>query len=253
MRSQSGQICLVIGGSGGLGGAICSALAPNYGTMVVGYRSRRDSAEARVDALLADGRGAVARHIDVGDEASVTEVFQWLRTEYGRLDSMVYNAGVASNGWLMLARPDQIDRVLDINLRGAFRATQATMKLMSRHRSGNIVLVSSVAGRASGMGQAAYAASKAGVDALARAAATEGGTYGLRVNAVAPGLISDGMGKFVNQRERAGYAERTPVGRLGTADEVAAAVRFLLSDDASYITGTTLVVDGGFSMGAGTR
>jgi 3-oxoacyl-[acyl-carrier protein] reductase len=240
---------LVTGSTGDVGAAICHWMADHGWTVIAGYRSRRESAELLVASIHQAGGRAHVAMVDVDDEDCVVEAFRRIRREHGRLDCLVNNAGSIKAGWLMTTRASSFDDVLRTNLRGAFICTREAMKIMSRRRSGSIVNIGSIAASSAAPGQVSYAASKAGLQALTRSAAVEGARYGVRANCVAPGLLDAGMARIVGAERGAQYLGHIPMGRLGSCQEVAATVGFLASDAASFITGATVRVDGGLSMG----
>ncbi len=199
-------------------------------------------------AIEAAGGQARAVRADVADQGEIDALFDELQAEHGRLDVLVNNAGVVKDGLLATMRDRDWDRVIDVNLNGALRCTRRALKLMMPARFGRIVNTSSIQALRGGKGQANYAAAKAGLLAFTRAVALEVAGYGIRVNAVLPGFIDTAMTARVKRVGGEQVLERIPVGRLGTPDDVAGVVAFLCSDDAEYITGQGLVVDGGLTI-----
>ena len=249
MTSLAGKVALVTGASRGIGRAIAVDLARNGADVALVGRdavaleetvaeARSARAEARLLALVAD----------VSDAAAVDEFVAATQNEFGRIDIAIANAGQAVDGLIVRSKPADIDRMLDVNLKSAFFLCSAISKIMMKQRSGSIVLVSSIVGVAGNAGQAAYAASKAGLLGLAKSVAKELGSRNVRVNAVAPGLIETAMTGSMPAQARAHYLATIPLGRAGTPDDVSGVVTFLCSDAARYVTGQTIVVDGGFLM-----
>lgn len=236
------RVVLVTGGSRGLGRAIALDAAREGARVVVGYRRReREAQEVAAEA----GQGAIALALDVRDAASVEGFVTKAHATCGRIDGLVTSAGIVSDGWLATAPIEQLDDVVNTNLRGTLLAVRAVLRPMMGGKRGSIVALTSVAGVRASPAQAAYAASKGGIHAMVRTVASEVGKHGIRVNALAPGLIDAGMVKATSPERVKLTLAHVPLGRLGEAREVARVATFLLSDDASFITGHTLLVDGG--------
>ena len=235
---------IVTGASRGVGRAIAVAFAAEGAHVVVGYRSRERDAQQTVEQL--GGRGTAMR-FDVTDRAATTAAIDEVRAARGRIDVLVNNAGVSRDNLVALMTDEDWSDVVDVNLRGAFVCTKAVVAAMIAKGSGNIINVASVAGLRASPGQASYSASKGGLLALTRTLAAELGPRGIRVNAVVPGYLATGMAARMDRRRLDERVPQIPLGRVGTADEAARAVLFLASDDASYITGQALAVDGGMS------
>jgi 3-oxoacyl-[acyl-carrier protein] reductase len=233
---------LVTGASKGIGAAIAKALAADGWYVAVNYRSDEDGANATVEAIESAGGKALALHADVTNGAP-DELFSKAEEGLGPVLALVNNAGVTADGLAIQLDDDAWERVIDTNLTAAFRLTRRAMRPMIKARYGRIVNVASVVGPRANAGQANYAAAKAGLIGLTKTVAAEVARRGVTVNAVAPGFIETDMTKDVPE----GVIEAIPARRVGTPDDVAAAVRFLASDDAAYVTGTTLFVDGGMS------
>jgi 3-oxoacyl-[acyl-carrier protein] reductase len=246
MRSLSGKIALVTGASRGIGRAIAERLAREGATVVAAARG--DHAEPVAAALVAEGHAAEALSLDVTDTAAVEAVPAAIVARHGRLDILVSNAGITRDQLLMRMKRDDWDEVLATNLTATFVLTQAAMRPMLKQRGGRIVAVSSVVGQMGNAGQTNYAASKAGLEGFAKALAREVASRAITVNVVAPGMIDTDMTRALAERAQADWAGLIPLGRLGTPDEVASAVCFLASDEASYITGHVLAVNGGMYM-----
>jgi 3-oxoacyl-[acyl-carrier protein] reductase len=247
MKRFDGQNVIVTGGSRGLGRAIAIGFAGEGAHVWVGYVSRAEAAEETVRAARAAGGDATALAIDVTDAASVTAAIT--RAIEGRgCDVLVNSAGVARNNLFALSDPEDWEEPLRVNLGGALRVSRAVLRPMLAAGRGSIIHVGSVAGERASPGQAGYSASKGGVTALTRTLAAELAPRGIRVNAVVPGMCAAGMAQRFDRRHVDDKVAKIPLGRAGTAEEVAAAVLFLASDAASYIIGHALVVDGGLTL-----
>ncbi|MBV9415819.1 MAG: 3-oxoacyl-ACP reductase FabG [Solirubrobacterales bacterium] len=242
--ADTARIALVTGASRGIGAAIARALARDGWRVGVNYRSDRDGADAVVAKIERDGGQAIALAADVADPASPDELFGALESRFDApVLALVNNAGISRDDLTPSLDDDEWDSVIQTNLTAAFRLTRRALKAMLRARSGRIVNISSVAGLRANPGQANYAAAKAGLIALTRTSAVEVARRGVTVNAVAPGLIDT---EFIGGASKE-LLEAIPARRLGTPEEVAACVRFLTSDEASYVTGAVLTVDGGLA------
>jgi 3-oxoacyl-[acyl-carrier protein] reductase len=245
----AGKVALVTGASRGIGRAIAVDLARHGATLALVGRDAAALAETAAESAAAGtGPAASVQTADVSDPAAVDAFVAATVKEFGRIDIAVANAGQSVDGLLVRLKPADIDRMLDVNLKSALYLVSAVSRTMMKQRSGAIVLISSIVGVAGNAGQAAYAASKAGLLGLAKSAAKELGSRNVRVNAVAPGLIETAMTAAMPQEARAHYLATIPLGRAGTPDDVSGVVTFLCSDAARYVTGQTIVVDGGFLM-----
>jgi 3-oxoacyl-[acyl-carrier protein] reductase len=244
----TGKVVLVTGASRGLGRTIAAAFASEGAHVVVGYRSRIRDAQVTLDEITAAGGKATVRAFDVSDTAATNAAFDQIRSELGAIDVLVNNAGVARDNLIPLMSDEDFDQVVDVNLRGAFICTRAAVKPMIARGGGAIVNVASVAGLRASPGQASYSAAKGGLLALTRTLAAELAPKSIRVNAVVPGYLSTGMAARMDRRKLDAGLANTPLGRAGTADEVARVVLFLASSDASYIVGQAIAVDGGLSL-----
>ena len=242
MSRPDGATALVTGASKGIGAAIARALAADGWAVAVNYRSDEAGANATVAAIEADGGRAVALQGDVANGAP-DELFARAEAELGPVLALVNNAGVRADGLAVQLEDEQWDSVLETNLTAAFRMTRRAIRPMIRARYGRVINVASVVGPRANAGQANYAAAKAGLIGLTKTVAAEVARRGVTVNAVAPGFIETDMTADLP----AEVVQAVPARRAGTPDEVAAAVRFLASDEAGYVTGTTLFVDGGMS------
>jgi 3-oxoacyl-[acyl-carrier protein] reductase len=243
MIDLSRHIAFVTGASRGIGRAIATRLAAQGAHVVAAARG--ENARGVADAIGQSGGRAEAIALDVTAAGAAEEAIAAAVARHGRLDILVNNAGIARDQLLLRMKRDDWDAVLATNLTAAFALTQAALKPMIRQRSGRIICISSVVGQSGNAGQANYAASKAGLIGFAKSVALEVGSRGITVNVVAPGLIETDMTRAITEGARAEWASKIPLGRLGTADDVAAAVCFLASDEASYITGQVLAVNGG--------
>jgi 3-oxoacyl-[acyl-carrier protein] reductase len=236
------RVVLVTGGNRGIGLATAAAFAAAGHKVAVTYRK-----EPPADAAAL---GILAVACDVTDTAQVDAAFATIERELGPVEVLVSNAGITRDTLVLRMSDDDFSSVLDANLTGGFRVAKRALKSMMKARFGRIVFISSVVGLGGQAGQANYAASKAGLVGLARSLAKEYATRGITVNVVAPGPIVTDMLDALPEAQREAMAAATPVGRLGTAEEVAAVIRFLASDDAGYVTGAVIPVDGGMAMGS---
>ena len=246
MFSLSGRVALVTGASRGIGRAITHKLAGQGATVVAAARG--DHARAAVAELTAAGARAEALSLDVTDTAALERVPADIVQRHGRLDIVVSNAGIARDQLLMRMKRDDWDAVLATNLTATFTLAQAAMRPMLKQRGGRIIALSSVVGQMGNAGQTNYAASKAGLIGFVKALAREVASRGITANVVAPGLIDTDMTRALSDKAQIDWTSEIPLGRLGTAEDVAAAVCFLASDEASYITGHVLAVNGGMYM-----
>ncbi len=243
MFDLTGRVAVVTGASRGIGRAIARGLA-SQGAVVCAAARGANAAETAAAIVEAGGR-AESFTVDVTDTASVEGLFGAVIERHGRVDVLVNNAGIARDQLMLRMKREDWDEVLRTNLTGAFTCVQAVLKPMVKQRSGRIVNISSVVGQMGNAGQANYAASKAGLIGFSKALAREVASRNVTVNVVAPGLIETDMTKSLTDRSQTDWSAQIPVGRIGSPDEVAAAVCFLASDEAAYITGQVLAVNGG--------
>ncbi len=246
MFDLSGRVALVTGASRGIGRAIARRLAGQGATVIAAARG--DHALDVVNDLAAAGQRAEAITLDVTDRDAVQRVPGDIAERHGRLDIIVSNAGIARDQLLMRMKQEEWDAVLSTNLTATFILAQAAMRPMLRQRGGRIIAISSVVGQSGNAGQTNYAASKAGLIGFVKALAREVASRGITANVVAPGLIDTDMTRVIAEKAHADWTAQIPLARLGTPDDVAAAVCFLASDEASYITGQVLAVNGGMYM-----
>jgi 3-oxoacyl-[acyl-carrier protein] reductase len=244
----AGQVVLVTGGSRGIGRAIVLELARAGARVGVNYAAGGDAAARVVQEVEDAGGEAVALQGDVGDPDQATALVAGVEEAFGDLHGVVCNAGITRDNVMARLSPEDWDAVIDTNLGGTFHVCRAAARKLMRRRRGSIVTLSSVVGLHGNAGQTNYAASKAGVIGLTKALARELGSRNVRVNCVAPGYIATEMTEGLPDATREALLQTTPLGRLGDPEDVARSVRFLLSDDAAFITGAVLQVDGGMGM-----
>jgi len=242
----NGKVALVTGASRGIGRAIAMRLASQGATVIAGARGT--NAQAVADEITAAGHRGAALDRDITHTASVEAAAAAALAAHGRIDILVNNAGITKDQLMLRMKRDDWDAVVNTNLTGAYTCVQAVLKTMVKQRSGRIISITSVVGQAGNAGQVNYAASKAGLIGLTKALALEVASRGITVNAVAPGLIDTDMTKGISAGAHEEWAARIPLKRLGTPDDIAAAVAFLASDEASYITGQVLAVNGGMYL-----
>lgn len=244
----TGKTAVVTGGSRGIGRAICLELARGGANVMLCYAGNEEAALDTVAACEALGAKAAAMRCDVSKTDEVKALVDAALQQFGAVHILVNNAGITRDGLLMTMKEDAWDQVLDTNLKGAFLTMKAVARTMMKQRYGRIVNLSSVVGLHGNAGQVNYAASKAGVIGMTKSLAKELASRGVTVNAVAPGFIDTDMTAALPQAARDALLPTIPTQRLGAAEEVAQAVAFLASDQAAYITGQVLAVDGGMSM-----
>lgn len=246
MLMLTGRVALVTGASRGIGRAIAMTLASGGATVIAAARGT--NAQSTVDAIAAAGGSAELAALDVTDAASVEQVTKSALERHGRIDILVNNAGVTRDQLMLRMKREDWDAVMAANLTGAFLCAHAVLKAMVKARHGRIINITSVVGETGNAGQTNYAASKAGLIGFTKALALEVASRGITVNAVSPGMVDTDMIKAMSEGAHDDWAKRIPVQRLGTPEDIAAAVRFLASDEAAYITGHVLAVNGGMHM-----
>lgn len=242
------SVALVTGGSRGIGRAICLELARQGAAVAVNYAGNEQAAQETVEACRALGVQAEAFQADVSDPAACESLIAQVKERFGRLDILVNNAGVTRDGLLMTAKPEDFDKVLDTNLKGAYFCMKAAAKVMMRQRYGRIVNLSSVVGLRGNPGQTGYAASKAGVLGLTKAAAKELASRNITVNAVAPGFIETDMTAVLPEKAKTAMLSTIPMAAPGQPEDVARAAAFFARPESAYITGQVLCVDGGMAV-----
>ncbi|WP_030776096.1 SDR family NAD(P)-dependent oxidoreductase [Streptomyces sp. NRRL S-920] len=245
MSDLNGRIALVTGATKGIGLAVATDLARAGATVLLNHRRNPEQAEEALRTVRQIQPDAALVQGDISQSADVERMFRHIRAEYGGIDALVHNAGITRDGYAVMMGDAKWQEVIDTNLTGAFLCMRAAGRMMAARRRGSIVTIGSTSAFNPPAGQANYAAAKAGVLAMVKALAKELGGYGVRVNAVVPGFVDTAMTQKMPPAQLAENLKRVPLGRIGRTEEVGSAVRFLLGDDASYITGTSLVVDGG--------
>ena len=246
MFDLSHKVALVTGASRGIGRAIANRLAEQGAVIVAAARG--DHADATAAEIVAAGRRAEAVSLDVTDAEAVQRLPGEIVDRHGRLDIVVSNAGVTRDQLLMRMKREDWEAVIATNLTATFMLAQSAMRPMLKQRAGRIIAVSSVVGQTGNAGQTNYAASKAGLIGFAKALAREVASRGITVNVIAPGMIDTDMTRAVTEKAQVDWAQQIPLGRLGSVDDVAGAACYLASDEASYITGHVLAVNGGMYM-----
>jgi len=248
MNHSQRPVAIVTGGSRGIGRAIVDRLAKDGYDLALCYRSDREAGGKAVASALEHGVRAIACQVDVADTAAVQEFVRATEAEFGRLDAVVSSAGIIRDKPLALMAGEDWRSVLGVNLDGTYNVVRATIRKLMKQRAGAIVTLSSVAGVAGNAMQTNYSASKAGIIGFTKALAKEVGRYGIRANAIAPGVIESDMTSGLREAEAKDIRGRVALGRFGTVDEIAEVVSFLVSARASYLTGQVVTVDGGMAL-----
>jgi 3-oxoacyl-[acyl-carrier protein] reductase len=244
---MQGQVALVTGASRGIGAAIAQALG-KQGAIVIGTATTQNGADQITSALQQAGIQGVGLALDVNDAAQIEAVLKQIAEQFGEIAILVNNAGVTRDTLLMRMKEEDWDAVISTNLKSVYRMSQAVLRPMMKARYGRIINISSVVGHSGNAGQTNYCAAKAGMTGFTKSLAQEVGSRGITVNCVAPGFIDTDMTKELPEEQRARLLQQIPLGRLGAADDIAAAVAFLASSAAGYISGETLHVNGGMYM-----
>jgi len=243
-----GKTALVTGASRGIGRAIALELANNGANIAVNYAGSEEKAQGVVEEIEQLGVKAVKLQADVSIESDVKSMIKEVIGQFGSLDILVNNAGITKDNLLMRMKVDEFDQVINTNLKGAFICTKTVTRQMMKQKAGRIINVASIVGVSGNPGQANYVAAKAGVIGLTKSTAKELASRNILVNAVAPGFISTDMTDALTDEQRKGMLDLIPLARLGKPEDVAKTVRFLASEDAGYITGQTIHIDGGMVM-----
>lgn len=243
-----GKVAVITGASRGIGRAIALKLASMKAVVIINYNGSKERAEEVKQEIEAGGGTAAVYQCDVSDYEKCETFIQDVIKDYGRIDILVNNAGVTRDGLLMKMNEEAFDQVINTNLKGAFNTIRFVSRQMLKQKSGRIINMSSVVGVTGNAGQANYAASKAGVIGLTKAAARELASRGITVNAIAPGFIETDMTSVLSEKVKEASVAQIPLGSFGKPEQVAAAAAFLASEDAGYITGQVIHVDGGMVM-----
>lgn len=244
----TGKTAIVTGGSRGIGRAVSGALAKAGANVAIIYAGNTAAAEETKKLVERCGAKAELFQCDVADEASVASMVKNVKKDFGSIDILINNAGITRDGLLMIMKEEDWNAVLQTNLTGVYHCTKAVSRIMMKQKAGAIVNLTSVVGETGNAGQANYAAAKAGVIGFTKAVAKELASRHIRCNAVAPGYVETDMTAFLTEEGKDAMLKTIPLGRPASADDVAQAVLFLASDEASYITGQVLNVDGGMVM-----
>lgn len=242
------KIAIVTGASKGIGRACAMRLARDGMTVIINYSRSDAAANATVEEIKAAGGSAAAYKADVSDPEQVKAMFKDIADEYGKIDVLVNNAGIVKDEYLLMLTTETLDKCLDLNIKGYLYCAQQAVLKMFRQKSGVIVNMSSVSAKMALAGQSVYSATKGAVNSMTQTMAKELARYGIRVNAVAPGFVLTEMVDQLPEDKKKEYIKAVPMGRFADVGEVADVVSFLCSDDSKYITGQSIVVDGGLSL-----
>jgi 3-oxoacyl-[acyl-carrier protein] reductase len=249
LMTLQGKIALVTGASRGIGRAIAICLAQAGADVAVNYAGNAQAAQETAEAVRAAGRKAILLQADVGNAEEAESIIKQTVEQFGRLDILVNNAGITRDNLLMRMKEEEFDQVINTNLKGVFNCMKAAARPMMKQRFGRIINISSVVGAVGNPGQVNYVAAKAGVIGMTKTAAKELASRGITVNCVAPGFIATEMTEQLSEETRQQLLSQIPLARLGEPEDIARIVKVLASDDAAYMTGQTIHVDGGMYMG----
>lgn len=248
MKRFENKIVLVTGAGRGIGASIAKRFASEGAEVIVNYSGNDEAAQKTVDEITATGGQAQKYKCSVNDSESVKVMIDEIIKEFGRIDILVNNAGITKDGLMLRMTDEDFDRVIDVNLKGTFNCTKYVSKYMLKQKSGKIINISSVVGLSGNAGQVNYSASKAGIIGITKSAAKELSSRGITVNAVAPGYVDTDMTKVLSDNIRNEILKNIPLQRMGNVEDISNCVAFLASEDASYITGQVISVDGGMRI-----
>ena len=248
MKRFENKIVLVTGAGRGIGASISKRFASEGAEVIVNYSGNDEAAQKTVDEITATGGQAQKYKCSVNDSESVKVMIDEIIKEFGRIDILVNNAGITKDGLMLRMTDEDFDRVIDVNLKGTFNCTKYVSKYMLKQKSGKIINISSVVGLSGNAGQVNYSASKAGIIGITKSAAKELSSRGITVNAVAPGYVDTDMTKVLSDNIRNEILKNIPLQRMGNVEDISNCVAFLASEDASYITGQVISVDGGMHI-----
>ena len=248
MKRFENKIVLVTGAGRGIGASIAKRFASEGAEVIVNYSGNDEAAQKTVDEITAIGGQAQKYKCSVNDSESVKVMIDEIIKKFGRIDILVNNAGITKDGLMLRMTDEDFDRVIDVNLKGTFNCTKYVSKYMLKQKSGKIINISSVVGLSGNAGQINYSASKAGIIGITKSAAKELSSRGITVNAVAPGYVDTDMTKVLSDNIRNEILKNIPLQRMGNVEDISNCVAFLSSEDASYITGQVISVDGGMHI-----
>lgn len=248
MKRFENKIVLVTGAGRGIGASIAKRFASEGAEVIVNYSGNDETAQKTVDEITATGGQAQKYKCSVNDSESVKVMIDEIIKKFGRIDILVNNAGITKDGLMLRMTDEDFDRVIDVNLKGTFNCTKYVSKYMLKQKSGKIINISSVVGLSGNAGQVNYSASKAGIIGITKSAAKELSSRGITVNAVAPGYVDTDMTKVLSDNIRNEILKNIPLQRMGNVEDISNCVAFLASEDASYITGQVISVDGGMHI-----